>query len=148
MKSDHPSDQGHVTSPLHTAAETGDISTLQTIIDTGADPNSSDEEGVTPLRWAADRGAPEIAQALIDASADPNSRYEDGTTPLHWATERGATETAQALIEAGADLNSRDEIGTTPLARGGPERRYRDGTGPDRHGRLPRFERRKRRKAP
>ena len=82
----------------------------------GADPNDSNEAGMTPLHWAAKTDAdPTVFQALIALGADVNATSTDGTTPLHFAVEHSRDESVQVLIDADADVNARSNSGMTPL---------------------------------
>ena len=48
-------DRGRVT-PLHSAANRGDIKAIVALLDTGADPNAETTKHTTPLDWAAQGG--------------------------------------------------------------------------------------------
>ena len=50
--------------PLHFAAETGNIKIVQFLLNRGANVNLPDKDGITPLGWAADEYYPEIFQLL------------------------------------------------------------------------------------
>ena len=78
------------------------------LLEAGADPNLTDEQGNVPLHQAA---SAEAVTALINTGADPNARSDNGTTPLHSAARGGTAETLTALISAGADVNTRDDDG-------------------------------------
>ena len=103
--------------PLHHAAENGDIKMAKALIDAGADVNAKDRlVGKTPLRHAAENGDMKMAKALIDAGADVNAK-DRFFTLLHIAAGNGHTETAQTLIDAGADVNAKGSrlVDITPL---------------------------------
>lgn len=91
--------------PLHDAAMTGDIETLQHLLEAGADPNSVISEGnPTPLYFAAERGHPHAVAMLIEHGADVNLLTFQGGA-LHIAARRGRLEIVQQLLDAGADPN-------------------------------------------
>ena len=120
--------------PLGLAAEHGDPSCINALIEAGAQVNSYDgkmcvcstitaEEkearalyGVydgaphtTPLHRAARHRSPANVNALINAGADVDARQkaEPGHTALHVAAMAGAPMTVRALLEAGADIAAR-----------------------------------------
>ena len=55
--------------PLHEEAQRGDTETARALIDTGAYPDSRDENGEKPLDLVARRGQTETAQVPIAAGA-------------------------------------------------------------------------------
>ena len=105
------------------------------MIQSGADVNASNNEGVTPLCFASGMGLRRVVSALLERGANPNVRME-GVTPLHMAT--GITLTDQrpsgewesfsemlkrtgrdgtdflkvtkALVEAGAEVNALNNL--------------------------------------
>ncbi|MBC6441490.1 MAG: ankyrin repeat domain-containing protein [Rhodospirillales bacterium] len=105
----------HGGTPLHLAAGSGTVETVQALIDAGANIEARAGSGWTPLHRAAAFGTAEMVEALIAAGADIGVR--EGIfefTPLHLA----AAETVQALTAAGADIEARGTIdGWTPLHR-------------------------------
>ena len=62
------------TLPLHEAAKTGDIDTVNTLIKAKADVNEIDDLEATPLIWAASEGHIEVVQALIANEADVDAQ--------------------------------------------------------------------------
>lgn len=120
-------DTGRATA-LHDAAESGSLSTVQTLIHDGANVNAAASDGWTPLHSAASCvywDAPKIVQELLNAGANINATTTDGWTPLHAAAANTTirntvspsmpVEKLQALIDAGADIEARDVHGRTPL---------------------------------
>ncbi|MBO9481659.1 ankyrin repeat domain-containing protein [Salinisphaera sp. G21_0] len=101
--------------PLHYAAEEGQLEAIKALIAKGADVSAQTEKGVTPLHYAAAQGQPEAIDALIAAGADVNARTKNGFTPLHYAAAQGQQEAIDALIANGADVNARSEKGYTAL---------------------------------
>jgi ankyrin repeat protein len=61
--------------PLHWAAESGDISFVQLLIDQGADPSLKDRWGWTPQRVAAQNRCTEIVQLLKGLHSKHVSRH-------------------------------------------------------------------------
>ena len=57
-------------SDLHTAAKKGDIATITSLLDRGADIEARDKNGYTPLSVAAYYGQPEAIITLLGRGAD------------------------------------------------------------------------------
>ena len=102
-------------SALHSAAEEGDVDTVNKLIAEGINLNTKDHFGLTPLHVAAEAGQPEVTVLLIDAGADIRlrtgmnaSRGPWNFTPLQLAVERGRANIVEILIDAGADVNGMD----------------------------------------
>jgi len=100
-KDDDEDDEG---TPLHKAAEDGDVEVVKKLIASGADVNSCEsEDGETPLHRAITRGRIDVVKLLIDSKADLNlGRKRDGQTPLELAEKRKHVEIAQLLRANGA----------------------------------------------
>lgn len=113
--------------PLHFAAESGQLEIAQLLLDSGARP---DGMGLTetPLYTAMKEGHRELAILLLKAGADPNavwphppsSHYHNmgwntpyKTCPIHWATLAGDYELTEALLEKGAH----HDVMSTPYKR-------------------------------
>lgn len=105
----------HAQDTLAGAARAGDLESIRTLLEFGADPNAADLQGTTPLHWAAYRENLEMAKLLIRAGANAMSvnRYE--FTPHYFAATNGDAEMLRVLLEAGADANWVDPIGETLL---------------------------------
>lgn len=109
-------DKGGCT-PLHHAANRGDIDTVRLLLAHGADPTipcydtgrNWRTDGMTPLHatWRA-----EVIEELIAAGADVNARGANGDTPLHQVAH--TPEAVYALIAAGADPNAVNDAGQRP----------------------------------
>lgn len=99
--------------PLHTAASSGDTAMVSILLDGGADANTRSQGGNTPLHNGASgsRGNGPTMSLLVQAGADVNARTDLGATPLHWAVSQGNHVVAARLLELGADPNARDDSG-------------------------------------
>ncbi len=109
------------------ASANTDFSTL--LLDSGANPDLSDESGFTALHYAAlDAGGADIVRTLLAHRANPNPRTTKdsreyvyagvnltGATPLFLAASRGNVQTVRALLAGGADPFMTTEKGTAPL---------------------------------
>jgi ankyrin repeat protein/beta-lactamase regulating signal transducer with metallopeptidase domain len=103
--------------PLHVAAERGDVGAIRALLGAGADPNARDLSGRSPLHLAAATGDVEAVVELLDGGADTDvpALTNAGATPLHVAAEQGLAEVVQTLLAAGANPNAKDEGGSSPL---------------------------------
>lgn len=99
------------TSDLHTAAKKGDIATITSLLDKGADIEARTKEGETPLHSAAYKGNLDIILALLDRGADIEARDENGDTPLHIAVQRRQSEAILSLLDRGADAHAKNNKG-------------------------------------
>lgn len=68
--------------PVHAAALSGSVPTLQLLIGAGCDVNARGTKRNTPLHLAASRADLAVVRALLAAGADPELRNESGFTPL------------------------------------------------------------------
>ena len=107
--------------PLHVAAETGDVATIDRLLQAGADVNvqlRSDEKlssewGNTPLHSAARDGQAAAVALLLDRGANINARNDRGVTPLHRSIAH--PEVTQLLLARGASIDATDNQGRTAL---------------------------------
>lgn len=104
-------------SPLHVAAQVGDVAMIRVLVTHGAKVDSTDGiTGRTPLYYAAARGQGEAVKSLLKFGADPNSLSKEpgyGTTfrytPLHPAAQKGHAAVVSALLKRGADTGIKAE---------------------------------------
>ena len=61
-----------MSTPLHQAVKSGNLSEVKALLAGGSDPNAIGKAGATPLALAALRGHTDCAEALLLAGADPN----------------------------------------------------------------------------
>ena len=66
--------------PLHSAATSGDRQAVRTLLDGGADPNACDDRGCTPLHFALKEKHLQVARMLIAAGASLDTADGDGVT--------------------------------------------------------------------
>lgn len=123
------------TTPLHLAAETGNLPLVEFFVEKGASLTALNFYRETPLHLAAGAGRSNIVTFLLDKGADLNSdpdvnqplRYgsRDGVgrvvvatgTPLFKAVAANQQAVVTLLLERGADINHRNVAGETPLLR-------------------------------
>ncbi len=70
--------------PIYYAIRSGNISNVQTLIDSGADVNHTDAYGSTPFLGAILRGCYDIAAVLVNSGADPRHVMPNGATALNY----------------------------------------------------------------
>src|SRR4029453_10124039 len=91
---------------LMTAARTGSLAPVKSLIIRGAKVDSTDERhGQTALMWAGAEGHAEVCRELIEAGADFKLRLPSGFTPLLFAVREGRIPVVKTLLKAGADVN-------------------------------------------
>lgn len=89
---------------------------LSALVEAGADPLQTDDDGHTPLSLAVHRGEVRLVETLIDTvGLDPHHRLAGGRTLLQVAALGGARRTAEALLDRGHDPNERCATGRTAL---------------------------------
>ncbi|MFO8057673.1 MAG: solute carrier family 23 protein, partial [bacterium] len=91
--------------PLHPAAETGNIEIVKMMIENGSPLNAKDDRCSTPLHKAAAAGELETVKLLIKKGARRDVLDREGRTPLELARENGHARTAKFLAKiSGTEL--------------------------------------------
>lgn len=103
--------------PLHLAAEDGDVECVNLLIQNGASIESRNRKKQTPLHLAALSQCSETLEYLLMKGADPNAADMDGRTPLHSAIVKvtRSLECVRLLLKASANVNQADAFGYTPM---------------------------------
>ena len=98
---------------LKRAAFDGDLDTVRSLVESGADVNATDQHGSGTLL----NFYPQVTEYLLSKGADPNvQRNEYGASVLAGLCYVNQTDCARLLLEHGADPNrGRDESMETPL---------------------------------
>lgn len=91
--------------PLHDAAsgDWGNPTAVRVLLELGADPNASSQDGITPLMCAAEMGELECVELLCNAGADPTRTSLEGQTAMDLARQyptSGREAVIQRLEEA------------------------------------------------
>ena len=102
--------------PLHTAAEGGDLARVSQLVDAGAVLDANSNKGYTALELAVEKGHASVAALLRSKGArDPEERDSDRDTPLSNASSEDDSARVAHLLSQGADPSTRDQWGGTPL---------------------------------
>lgn len=98
---------------LMRAVSAGDMNTVRSLVEAGADVNATDEYGSGTLL----NFDPEMTVYLLSQGADPNRQTnENGASVLAGLSYVNQTKCARLLLAHGADVNrGRDESRETPL---------------------------------
>ncbi len=115
--------------PFLQAAKVADAGMMQLLVDLGADPSITTEEGVTPLMAAAGVGiwkigenpgtndeALEAVELAWELGNDVNAADTNGDAALHGAIHRGAGNIVRFLVEKGADIDAVNDKGWSALS--------------------------------
>lgn len=98
--------------PLHIAAQDGDLAEVQALIRMGRDVNSVTESGGTPLNMATKFNRLDVMRCLLENGADPDA----GNSPPLWeAAFFKRLSAIKLLLEYGANPNQKNSAGGTPL---------------------------------
>lgn len=109
-----PTDK-YKTTPLHKAAKSGDLRTVETLYAKGVDINLQTTYGSTPLILASQNGRLEVVKYLLSKGATLNVVNQHKNNALTSAAEENHVEVVNVLIEAGANVNSSPPGRQTPL---------------------------------
>ncbi|KAB8229429.1 ankyrin repeat-containing domain protein [Aspergillus alliaceus] len=107
--------------PLHAAAcgKREQATTVQLLLDNGAEVDAADSHGNTPLFYAAGNGLPATIETLIRYNAQINATQEQGLTPIYAALAGVQPLALETLVKYGGRNLIGDECvtlrGYTPL---------------------------------
>ena len=105
-------------SPMHIAAERGNLELCQHIIEKIEDKNPKGLDGETPLHWAAEAGHYDVCELILEKNSNKNPKDDKGLTPLHLAAEANDLGLCKLLInnlENSSDKNPKAFGGWTPF---------------------------------
>ena len=128
--------------PYFMAAWTHRPEIMQVLLDAGAAPHISAENGTTPLMATTGVNARppmgysryldttimiETVKVMLEQGADINEANDSGQTPMHGAAKLKSKELIQFLADNGAQVAVTDNAGETPLSLAGEtDRLYED----------------------
>ncbi|EGD75585.1 hypothetical protein PTSG_06654 [Salpingoeca rosetta] len=93
----------------------GDMATVESLLEQGANPNDTDGDGMTPLHRACVEGQLRAVTLLLNAGANVNTLDHDWWTPLHAAAAAGGARICSKLIASGADVTLANADGDLAL---------------------------------
>lgn len=96
--------------PLFTASKNGDLSKVQSLLNDGISPNSTNQRGTTVLTMAILYDHVPIVHLLLKHGANP-----DRPPVLHYAVIKGNLNIVEILLWYNADSNCKNSRGDTPL---------------------------------
>ena len=102
-------------SPLHIAAERGNLQLCKYIVKITGDNNPSRKDGLTPLHLAAGKGHFEVCSFIMENLEDKNPGNKRGKTPFHVAAETGHLSICKLIIQSIDEKNPIDKYGITPF---------------------------------
>ena len=92
------------------------LSTVDALLQGGADPSIKGKKGSTPLHFAARRGNEEIVKVLLEhPKVKVDAKDSCGKTALHLACTEGHCRVCKLLLSKGADIKAVTADNTTPL---------------------------------
>ncbi|GAB4282904.1 MAG: hypothetical protein Kow0029_28750 [Candidatus Rifleibacteriota bacterium] len=102
--------------PLHLAAEKGDLDLVNILINYGADVNATDNlKGFTPMHYAALHNHCKIIAFLLSRCASLEIQDVDGNMPLHFSAANGCVDAVKILLDHQADPNCMNKLWQSPL---------------------------------
>ncbi len=113
----HPDSPGNDGATLLVEAiGNGQITSVQALLDAGADPNRPGRGGETPVQAAAFADDPALLETLLARGGNPDSRNAvTGAPPLSRAILGQRLAQVRMLLDAGADASLADHSGDAPL---------------------------------
>ncbi|MDY6986564.1 MAG: ankyrin repeat domain-containing protein [Thermodesulfobacteriota bacterium] len=102
--------------PLLIAVDEGDVETVKTLVEEGANVYQRARGGETALMIAAARGHTHVSEVLLKEGLDVNMISADGRTPLMMAASLHRTEMVKFLLKRGADPNWKGPLGISALS--------------------------------
>ncbi|MDA3873610.1 MAG: ankyrin repeat domain-containing protein [Kiritimatiellae bacterium] len=93
--------------PLLAAARSGNVESVQNLLDEGEDPDQVTSRGWSALMIAADRGHEQVVQMLLEKGVSIDGTLSDGLGAIQLASAGGHLDVVRVLVEAGVDINSK-----------------------------------------
>uniref|UniRef100_A0A8C5RQH2 Regulatory factor X associated ankyrin containing protein n=1 Tax=Laticauda laticaudata TaxID=8630 RepID=A0A8C5RQH2_LATLA len=101
--------------PLMWASAFGEIETVRSMLEWGADPHILAKERESALSLASTGGYTGIVTLLLEKAVDINTYDWNGGTPLLYAVRGNHVKCVEALLARGADLTTEADSGYTPM---------------------------------
>ena len=100
---------------LHHAANSGDLTSVNKLIEYKANVNAFSNQFKTPLHFAALNNHDKVVDSLLKGNANMEAKDESQCTPLHLACKKGSLACIELLLKKGADIMAQDNRLWTPL---------------------------------
>ena len=100
---------------LAIAAEAGNASTVQSLLDKGAEIDASSIKCASALCYASSEGRKSVVEVLLGNGADVNITGKYRGSPLQAASKNGHESVARLLLRHGADVNTQGGVYHTAL---------------------------------
>ena len=100
---------------LKQAMFTHDYAQARSLIEKGADPNTTNGWGAPFIYWCAEKGKTDLIDFALEKGADVHATNKTGETALHRAAFVGKAEIIDHLMDRGANVNQKSTHGATPL---------------------------------
>ncbi len=100
---------------LWEAARKGNLEAVAKALDSGADVNAKNGNGMAPLMLASLYGHAKVAELVLARDAEIKAGNGDGNTALHMASFFAYPETVKLLLKYGASPHAKNTKGETPL---------------------------------
>ena len=100
---------------LADAAEQRQLGLVDELLNSGADVNATQVDGMTALHWASYHDDLDTATLLVRSGADVSAKNRYGVTPISLAATNRNGSLVQVLLESGADANTVVSGGETVL---------------------------------
>lgn len=88
---------------------------VELLLSRSANPDISNERGLTALHVAARDGHKELVESLLTYNANVHAHEEEAWTALHQAATNGHESTAKSLLAHNADVHAQTSCGWTAL---------------------------------
>jgi len=102
--------------PLHFAAEVGNVEVVDRLLNMKAKVNAAEKHfGMTPLILACKMGHSDVFDRLLESGANLNIKCDHGKWPIHYVCMNGNLEIFNKLVKLGVNLEEEDDFGLRPL---------------------------------
>jgi ankyrin repeat protein len=102
-------------SPIHEAAENGNLALLRLLVSTGANINRINDLGETPIFLAVEQKHWEVANWIVNNEGDINATNKLGQTVLHTLAATADSLAIQQVCALFAEPDIQNLVGETPL---------------------------------
>ena len=103
------------TTDIYVASQNGHFSVVSILLNNGAEPNITTNNGWTPLMIASQNGHDNIVELLLNKNVPVNTQNTDGMTAIYIASQNNHFSVVSILLNNGAEPNITTNNGWTPL---------------------------------